>query len=380
VTALDVPGVVHVVVAGEMGGAERMVLDLARSHAESGARHAVALIASCRKVEEMYEQSGVRLYSHGPCRENPGAYLWRSLGPSDVAWVASILLRERASVAHLHTFGSQVVGTRAALRTGAAVLRTEHSSRVYTTPSCWPFSRWSLVRSDAVVAISDYIRSVVLHKAPQVAARLEVVGNGVDSSRFAHAPKPRPDGRPFAFVTVARLEPRKGVDLALDAIARLPHATLDIVGDGSERARLERHAADLGVGARVRFHGFLTDPLPAMQRADAALASSTDEGLGLGLLECMSAGLPVVAVPIGGIPEIVLDGVTGWLSTDRSIDALARAMSLAMTSRARAREIGEGARLFVERRHSLGSMAASYGRLYQKLHAARAAARHRRFA
>jgi glycosyltransferase involved in cell wall biosynthesis len=373
----QVPRVVHVVVAGEMGGAERMVLDLARSGAAGGARHAIALVTCCRNVDEIFAGSGVRLHRRSVGREGAGAYLWRSLGPSDVAWLADVISKERASIAHLHTFGSHVVGTRAALRTGAAVVRTEHSSRVYTTASCWPFSRWSLVRSQAVVAVSEYIRRVVVAKAPFVAARMRVVFNGVDTSRFTPFAKLRCDHRPFSFVMVARLEPRKGIDLALEAVARLASVTLDIVGDGSERARLERRAAHLGVNRRVHFHGFLPDPLPVMQRADAALTSSLDEGLGLGLLECMSAGLPVAAVPIGGIPEIVLDGVTGWMSAGRSAGALADAMSRAMASRERARTVGAQARIYVERRHSLAAMTASYGRLYRELRTSRELAKAR---
>ena len=130
------PRIVHVVVAGEMGGAERVALDLARHAGDTGATASIALVTSSDEVAAAFAKSGVRIHPGGRTRETPISYLWNAFGPSHVSWLAEVLRGERATVAHLHTFASQVVGTRAALRAGAAVLRTEHSSRVYTTSSC----------------------------------------------------------------------------------------------------------------------------------------------------------------------------------------------------------------------------------------------------
>ena len=158
--------VVHVVVAGETGGAERMLVDLASQAASTGAEHAVALFTPNDALRRMLRDAGLRVHDRGAVREGPLPFLWRSLGPRDVAWLTHVLREERADVAQLHTFASQVLGTRAAARSGARVLRTEHSTRVYDDPSCWPFSRWSLARADAAVAISEHVRAVALARAP----------------------------------------------------------------------------------------------------------------------------------------------------------------------------------------------------------------------
>ena len=108
--------VVHVVVAGEVGGAERMLIDLA-SHPElSGADHVVALMTPNPGLSRLFRSAGLAVHDRGPVRETAAAFLWRSLGPSDTGWLEGVLLAERADLVHLHTFGSQVVGTRAALR------------------------------------------------------------------------------------------------------------------------------------------------------------------------------------------------------------------------------------------------------------------------
>ncbi len=368
------PRVVHVVVAGELGGAERMLVDLASRPALTGADHVVALMTPSEALAALFQGAGLSVHDRGRVRENPAAYLWRSLGPTDAAWLAGVLRTERATVAHLHTFASHVVGTRAARSAGVPVVRTEHSTRVYTDPSCWPFSRWSLRRTRLAVAISRHVRDVALGRAPWI-SRLTVIHNGVDTSRFAPRtrPPPSPDvaaggvgDRPLRFSLVARLEPRKGVDLALEALARVPGATLDIVGDGEDRSALEAQARSLG--ERVRFHGQLADVRDVHAACDVVLCSSRQEGLGIAVLEGMAMGKPVVAFPVGGVPEIVDHDVTGWLASSvASADALAVSMQRADAERARHRAMGEAARARVVAEFSIEAMCRSYAEVYAEV-------------
>lgn len=361
--------VLHVVVAGEVGGAERMLVDLAR--APTSRPHAVALVTPSDRLRALFRDAGLDLEDRGPSREGPLTYLARSLGPADVAWLASILERRRAAIVHLHTFASQVVGTRAAMRVGARVLRTEHSTRVYDDPSCWPFSRWSLRRADAAVCISEHVRRVALARAPWAAPKLSVIPNGVDVDRFAPAPMPDPAAPRVRFVALGRLEPRKGVDLALRALARVPEAELEIVGDGESREALVALARSLGVSDRARFSGWAEDVRPAVARAHAALSSARAEGLGIALLEAMAMERPVVALPTGGVPEIVTDGVTGFLAHGRDEEALARAMAEACARREELARRGARARALVSESFSVSAMRAAYERAYAALEAPR---------
>src|SRR4029077_3723724 len=90
----------------------------------------------------------------------------------------------------LHTFASHVLGTRAARRAGVPVIRTEHSTRVYDHWLCRPFSRWSLRRATAVVAVSDFLRRQICAHVPGVAARVSVIRNGVSSGLVAATAAP----------------------------------------------------------------------------------------------------------------------------------------------------------------------------------------------
>ena len=132
--------VTHVVVAGDIGGAERLLVDLATRPRETGAEHTVALMTPNRKLADMFEGAGLKVRDRGRVRENPLAYLWRSLGPRDVAWLEDVLRKERTEIAHLHTFGSHVVGARAALRADIPFVRTEHHVSYFIDPSCSPFT------------------------------------------------------------------------------------------------------------------------------------------------------------------------------------------------------------------------------------------------
>ena len=363
--------VVHVVAAGEIGGAERMLVDLASS--PRSRPHSIALFTPNEALRALFRDSGLDVDDRGPVREGPLPYLASTFGSSDVRWLTSVLERRRATVCHLHTFASQVLGTRAALRAGARVVRTEHSTRVYDDPSCWPFSRWSLRRTDAVVFISDHVRKIALGRARGFleAAKTTIVHNGVDTLRFAprEVDDARLPGGPVRFVALGRLDRRKGLDLALEALSLVSGAELDIVGDGDERAALEEQASRLGVRDRVRFSGHARDVRDAIARADVALSSAREEGLGVALLEAMAMGRPVVAVPTGGVPEIVHDGETGWLAPERSARALAQTMQAAVDAAEERRRRGERARERVVERFSVDAMREGYDEVYRRLSA-----------
>jgi glycosyltransferase involved in cell wall biosynthesis len=342
-----------------------MLIDLASRPRETRAEHAVALFSADPTLSATLADAGLRIHHRSLVSEGPLHFLWRSLGPLDVAWLANVLSAESADLVHLHTAASQVLGTRAARRCGVRVLRTEHSTRVYDDRSLWPFARWALRRADSCVAVSDHVRRVAAERAPWAASKMRVVCNGVDAERFR--PEDRSRSELFTFVSMGRLEPRKGLDLAISALARTTGARLEIVGDGPSRSALEGLAARLGVRDRVTFHGFSRDPRPYWGRADAALCSARSEGLGIALLEAMAMGVPVVGFAVGGVSEIVRDGLTGLLAKGHDAAALAAIMNEANSDRERLRVLGGRARERVSECFSVTAMCEGYARAYEEV-------------
>jgi glycosyltransferase involved in cell wall biosynthesis len=345
--------VVHVVAAGEIGGAERMLVDLARDQTDAS----IALFTPNDDLRKLFKDAGIPIDDRGKVREHPLAFL----RPGDVGWLANQLTKRGAQAVHLHTFASQVLGTRAAQKVGIPVVRTEHSTRVYDDPSCRPFARWSLARADRVVFISEHVQRVANRRLPLV-GRLStaVIHNGIDVSRFSETPF-MPSER-LKLVAVGRLDPRKGLEMAIEAVGRVPSAELEIVGDGEERKRLEAIA-----GARVKFTGYAADVRAAIARSDALLTSAKEEGLGIALLEAMAMGRPVIGVPVGGIPEILINRESGWLASERSVAALTAEIENAANHREELARRGARARERVVSDFSLSSMRARYAAIYASL-------------
>ncbi len=341
--------VMHIVVGGDIGGAERLLVDLATRPEKTGADHEVALFTPNRALAAHFSRAGLRVHDRGRVRENPFAYLYRALGPVDVRWLAARIAEQRIDVVHTHTFGSHVLGTRAARRSGRPQLRTEHHVMHYFDPSCSPFTRWAAARTDAFVAVSEYVRSVLTQTAPDVAARTTVVRNGIDTDywkpqdeAWIGSSQPLRAGR-FRVGVVCRLTAWKRVHLAIEAAA-LANTDLLVVGDGELRARLEALAKERGASAR--FVGHQSDPRPFVAACDAVLSTADNEPLGLSILESLAMEKPVIALSGGGIPEIVQHERTGVIVPEPTAAALAAVIRRVQSDRFWLREMGERGRRF----------------------------------
>jgi teichuronic acid biosynthesis glycosyltransferase TuaC len=190
---------------------------------------------------------------------------------------------------------------------------------------------WAARRAAAVVTVSEALRQVALGVGME-ARKLHVLRNGVDLVRFR--PIDRADRRRalgldgLVVATVGNLVNEKGHDLAVQALAQLPGATLLVVGEGPSRTALEALAQANGVGDRVRFLGAIAQEELAKVygAADVLVLGSEREGWPNVLLEAMACGTPVVAAAVGGCPEIVAAPEAGLLLEARTADAVARAI------------------------------------------------------
>jgi glycosyltransferase involved in cell wall biosynthesis len=355
------PRVMQLVVGGDVGGAERLLVDLASRPEESRADHETALFTSNPALHELFVGSGLVVHRRGKAPDNPLAYLSRSLGPFDVEWLTRLLHDRRIDILHTHTLGSHVLGTRAARAAGCPQLRTEHHIMHYTGWSSSPFTRWAAQRTDRFVAVSEYVRGVLVRTAPRVAERTTVVRNGVDERIFAARPRAV---APFSAAIVGRLASWKRVELAIVACA-LADVSLVVVGEGDERRRLEELARSKR--ASIRFTGHQKDPRPFFAACDVTLNTSKAEPLGLSVLESLAMERPVIGFATGGIPEIVEDGRTGWLVEDTGPGPLVAALRRAKVERDRLPSMGVAGRRFVEHHASIGAMCRGYAREYEGL-------------
>jgi glycosyltransferase involved in cell wall biosynthesis len=235
-----------------------------------------------------------------------------------LAWIAARMLRARL-VVFMH--GSDVTGDGA-----DGVLRLTARSEFHRHLAGAIFRR-----ADLLVANSGFIRGELTSRFRVDPARVMVWSPGIDYKRLAgHAP----DAGRSGILFVGRLARGKGVHELIQAVAALDgEIALRFVGNGPERAALEREAIRLGVAAS--FDGALAphDVARAMREAAVvAMPSTYPEGLGLVALEAMAAGAMVVATAVGGIGESVIDGETGLLVPGGDVAALAGALRAALTA------------------------------------------------
>jgi phosphatidylinositol alpha-1,6-mannosyltransferase len=199
-----------------------------------------------------------------------------------------------------------------------------HHHHLDPSPLNRSIERRAIDASDAVVVGSEFARRQLRAELGARTDHVHVVPYGVDTA-FVPQP-PRADlvqryglaGHPVALF-LGGLKPRKNLPLLLDVWARVvssaPDARLLIAGGGPMRAELEQHARRLGIDATVVFAGYVPedDKVAHFNLADVFVFPSAMEGFGLSIAEAMSCGLPVVASDRGSIPEIVVDGETGFV-------------------------------------------------------------------
>jgi glycosyltransferase involved in cell wall biosynthesis len=244
-----------------------------------------------------------------------------------------------------------------------------------------PVIRGIVRASDAVTAISSYTAGALRAMVPE--AKVVTIPFGAAVERASPpAPAGAPAGAggeaPFRLLFVGRLVERKGVHVLVEALALLRaegrELRLDVVGEGPERERLGRLAAELGVERQVRFHGFVS-PEALRERFSACDAfvlpavidaKGDTEGLGVVLIEALEHGKPVIASAAGGIPDIVRDGETGLLVPPGDPEALAGALRLLLERPDRAGELAERGRRAVEERFSWSAIIDRLEALYRE--------------
>jgi len=361
--------VVELLATGSNGGAQEHVLNLVT-----------------RIDRERYDLSVCSLSAGSAVRrlERAGIEVCIIDGRDDEAAieeVAAHLAATRADVIHNHMYRAEIVGTQAAWRVAESarqrpyIVSTVHSSRVRSDEDRALVRRLT-PKMDHLIAVSTSI----VHKIEleeRVGAPVTLIYNGIDLDRYdqqlpcctLREEYGLPPEGPMVGV-VARLEPEKGHPTLLDAwpavLAELPTATLLIIGEGSRQEALEAQAAALGITASVVFTG-RRDDVPAVTKAlDVAVLPSYREAQGLTVLEAMALSRPVVASNVGGIPEMIEDGVTGLLVPPHEPPALAAAVIRLLRDHPLADTLGRAGHDLVHERFCVQLMARGVETIYDE--------------
>lgn len=265
-------------------------------------------------------------------------------------------------VVHAHMYASATAAAAAVWRTGVPLLLTEHTEAPWRSPQARQLSRVTYRQSAGIVAVSSAIQNLLVSAYDVPPAKVRVClpavpslpptsgsGAGQLLNPTVAQPPESAAAEPGARIGyVGRLQPEKGVDVLLRALAGLlehpRRPTLTVVGDGPCRADLLQLALRLGLSDTVRFVGYLDDPVPVLSRLDVLAVPSRTDGTPIVVLEGQGAGVPVVASATGGIPDRIQPGVDGLLVPPGDPAALAAALARLLDDAAMARRLQVGGR------------------------------------
>jgi glycosyltransferase involved in cell wall biosynthesis len=309
----------------------------------------------------------------------PVEALARSPGfrPALGARVASIARRHAATVIHAHQYSPFVYGCLSrAWRPSSQVIYTEHGRASDAPPSA---RRRTANRVLArlprnVYAVSEDLKRHMVNEG-FAAEDVQVIYNGINVGRVPDS-EARAEARrklgvaddTIVIGTIARLDPVKDLHTAIKGLGAVRQKTdiaFVVVGDGPERALLERTAAAQDAAAWIRWLGHRDDARQWLAGCDVFVNTSISEGISLTILEAMAAGLPVVATRVGGTPEII-DGSCGRLVPARDPAGLASALLELAGSSTLRRALGAAGRARVERQFTIEKMVHAYQHIYMR--------------
>jgi L-malate glycosyltransferase len=254
------------------------------------------------------------------------------------AWrLAKFFQRAQVNLVHAHQYTPFFYSLLARLiYPKPPVLFTEHGRHFpdYPRPKRKVANRLLLQTRDRVVGVGQAVRQALIRNEGIPAQRVSVIYNGIDidgpggSNAREEARRELCQGdADFVILMVARLDYLKDHAAAIRMMARVsavrPGARLVLVGEGPERRAIEDLVERNRLGAKIRFLGLRKDVARLLMASDVFLLTSISEGIPLTIIEAMVAGLPVVSTRVGGVPEIVVDGETGFLCPSGNDAALA---------------------------------------------------------
>ena len=356
------PLILHLIPTLAPYGAERIVVELAARLPEHGFRTRVAVLF-----------------------DGDGGPLWREVRARDIRWslvgnrtssrigmvhALRQMLRDeedrRPALIHTHLFGGDFWGECARIGMSGMPPRISTAHNVDRDDSTLRRAAraWSMRRADTVVAISEEVERYMQQELGVRKDRIRVIPNGTDLSRLQERAD-RPFHTPAHLLMVGRLEPQKGHDTVLQALASVSAPwRLSIAGTGSLERTLKERVERLGLMSRVHFLGARHDVPALLADADLLLFPSKWEGMGLVPLEAIASGVPVIASDLPAmrdlLPQSALvapENVPAWTR------AIAEALADAGPHLARARRLAPT----VRKRYDIETMVACYAALYQEL-------------
>jgi glycosyltransferase involved in cell wall biosynthesis len=361
----------------EMGGLERLAVELAYQQRATGHEPIIYCLTHRGFFADEAEASGVRVVAF----EKPAGP-----SPTTVRRIVKALRRDKPDVLHTHNHLVHHYGVAAGRFAGVpAIVNTRHRAEsqiaqcgnefIVTTKSADKKAdliyRATLPWTDALVMISESTRRFFVRYRGFPENKTHVILNGAPLGRFARCPASPGAQRPrIRFGTASRMVIEKDHFTLLRAFAEtiksVPNAELHIAGDGQLNSRITSLITDMRLNERVFLHGAVSDVPAYLSQLDIFVMSSISEGLPIIILEAMAAGLPIVSTRAGGIPEAAVEGLNAKFAAPGDAIGLAQQM-IEMAQCENLAEIGAHGKVLVAKRFQIGQTWLEYEKLFDRV-------------
>lgn len=374
-TAALPPLVVHLLYRFDFGGMERLVSECVNRIPAGRYRHAIICLEGYTDFSRSISASGVVIHS---LDKAPG------IGLGSHLQVYRLLRELRPTVLHTYNVAGIEYALAGALARVPVRVHAEHGR--HAGDIAGTNRRHNQLRRamrpfiDMFVTVSRDLNEWLADVIAVPASKNRMIMNGVDTERYRPPPvpasQPAMEGGLFVIGVVCRVTEIKNPHGLIDAFLRLRQLCdardagrlrLNIVGEGDQLPSVRQRVQDQGLADVITVTGARSDVAEIMHGLSLFVLPSLSEGTPVALLEAMASGLPVVATPVGGVPDLVLDGVTGTLVPVRDAEALAQAMLAYVRDPQGAREQGARGRERVQQHFSIQAMVGNYIDVYDTL-------------
>lgn len=357
--------ITHFIRNFEIGGLESVVLRLAELQAFSG--HEVRIVCIEKEQQAVLNYSATNI---NIVKLNKSSKLLALIR------VFFELIRNRPDVINTHNFLANVYGSYAGHLLRIPICLTLHSGDNQNPKE---FKRRSMSIPRHFICVSSKIKEILLSSADKNISQdnVSIINNGIDPDSFVNTALSNArqefgiSENTFLVGTVGRLQSIKNQKILLEAIAVLSKNNENIyvlvVGDGPLRYELESLSVSLEIQKKVCFAGSRNDVARLLAEMDVFVLPSLAEGSPISLIEAMSVRLPVVATAVGAIPNIIQNGINGYLIPPADLPALVNRLDYISENRELSKEVGERAYETVQKEYSMDKMKLSYYEIYKKL-------------
>lgn len=362
--------ILHVTYDMRIGGTEMVIKNLIDGRDQEMFDMSVLCIESpLGPFAKQLQKDGIKFYE---LNRQPG------FDTPLITEIRNIIKENNIDILHCHQYTPWVYGVIAAMFTGTKVVFTEHG-RFYPDSSSWKRKLINPVLNvftQRVTAISQATKQALTEYENIAERYIDVIYNGI-APLNADAEKTEALREHYQIPqdhlilgTVARFDPIKNHTMMLTAFAQVlkktPNCTLLMVGDGEERTNVERCINENNLNTNVILVGYESQPVNHIALMDIYLLSSLSEGTSMTLLEAMSLAKPCVVTNAGGNPEIVEDGVNGFVTENDNATEFALGINKVIESIGSSSEFGDASKTKFEQLFSETQMNKNFTLLYQE--------------